>query len=138
MALNLKDQLRIQKGELKPAVIGDATLIEYVHVSAVNFAREFNSNHKIFDHETYPKAATYLQKMLGATAKAINSDSNYKIATMVVMASFIASFPTMTEEMYVNASQVDFEEFLDSYIKQTTELFANVRIEEKQEYDGLS
>lgn len=136
MALNLKQQLAIQKGELKPTAI-DGTLLEYVHVSAVNFARTFNSTHKVFDHEEKPRAAMYLQKMLSATAKAINSDSQYKIATMIVMASFIADFDTMTEQIFVNATQEQWENFIDSFIKQTTELFANVRLEEKAEYDSI-
>lgn len=138
MALNLKQQLAIQKGDLKPTVIGDETLLEYVHVSAINFAREFNSTHKVFDHEAYPKAAAYLQKMVGATAKAINSDSQYRTAAMVVMSSYIASHTSVTEEMLVNASQSAWEDFIDDNIKKTTEIFANVRLEEKQEYDGLS
>ena len=141
MALLLHDQLRIQNGTLKPEAVTDQ-LIETAHASSINFARDFQVGYKVFptvDGEGAPinqLATAYLNKMLSATSKAISSDSAAKVAVMVVISSYIAE-TVDTPEVIENLTESFWEMVIGQQMETTIELFANVRIEEKAEYDSL-
>lgn len=136
MPFNLKQQLAIQSGELKPTGI-DEPMIDYIHAASINFARVFQSTHKVFNEEDHSLAAAYLNKMLSATARAITGDSSSKNAALVIMVSFIAGHPTIVEQGFVNATQEEYESFINSYIEQSIELTANVKVDEKAAYGGI-
>lgn len=150
MGLTLTEQLRVIDGTLKPTVISDP-LISLTHASGVNAARDFNSGYKIFPTSeevdngdgtftTTPintKASGYLSKMLSATAKMITSDSTGLNSLMIVMASLISKEEVVTPQVIEGATIAQWEGFINDHIKPAMELFANVRIDEKSEYDAL-
>ena len=149
MALSLEEQLLVQRGELKPTAVEDS-LIELVHASAINYARDFSTTYKQFDtvdgegNPQNQKANSYLTKMLSASQRAITSDSAGRQALMVVMSSLIANVTELngqpidvTPELIQGASAQAWESFINSRIQIAFELFANVRIDEKAEYDAI-
>ena len=141
MSLSLHDQLRIQNGTLKPIAVSDA-LIETAHAASINFARDFQVGYKLFptvDGEGNPinqLATSYLNKMLSATSKAITSDSAAKVAVMVVVSSYIAE-TVDTVDVIENAPQSLWETVISGQMQTAVELFANIKQEEKAEYDSL-
>ena len=149
MALSLKEQLLVQRLELKPTAVEDS-LIELVHASAINYARDFSTTYKQFDtvdgegNPQNQKANSYLTKMLSASQRAITSDSSGRQALMVVMSSMIANITEfngnsieITPELIQGASSEHWEQFINENIQRAFELFANVRIDEKAEYNNL-
>lgn len=141
MSLSLHNQLRIQNGKLKPNAVSDA-LIETAHAASINFARDFQVGYKLFptvDGEGNPinqLATSYLNKMLSATTKAITSDSSAKVAVMVVISSLVAG-KDYTVEQIEGATEAQWEGFVKINMQTAVELFANVKQEEKAEYDSL-
>ena len=142
MALSLEEQLLVQRLELKPTAVEDS-LIELVHASAINYSRDFSTTYKQFDtvdgegNPQNQKANSYLTKMLSASQRAITSDSAGRQALMVVMSSMIADVEIATPEVIEAATSAQWEAFIDSNIQRAFELFANVRIDEKAEYDAI-
>lgn len=150
MALSLTEQLRVIDGTLKPTLVNDV-LIDLTHASGVNFARDFNVSYKQFPTSeevddgqggtiTNPintEANAYLNKMLGASAKMITSDSKGLTSLMVVMASLIAKVNIVTAPVIEDATEAQWEGFINDHIIEALELFASVRIDEKADYTAL-
>lgn len=142
--LNLKEQLEVQRGDLKPNSVEDK-LIEITHVSGINFARDFAVTYKVFptDDGGDPAqsintlASAYLSKMLSATNRMITADSSAIQSLNNVMASLIANENVATESVILNATLEQWEGFVNNNIHTAFELFAQVRQEEKTEYDAL-
>ena len=152
MALNLSEQLQVIQGTLKPTSVDDL-LIDLTHASGVNAARDFNTGYKLFpiieiidDPDNVGEfisvpintlASGYLNKMLSATAKMIAADSKGLISLMTVMASLMAELVSATPAFILGLTKDQWFGFINDNIITALELFANVRIEEKAEYDNL-
>lgn len=156
MALNLSEQLQVISEDLKPDSVSDL-LIDLTHASGVNAAISFNTGYKLFpiteviDDPDNPGtditvsinelASSYLNKMLRATAKMISAESGGLESLRSVMASLISNAVIgqieITAALIIGATPAEWYGFINNNIIKALELFANVRIEEKTEYDAL-
>lgn len=141
MALNLTDQLAVSSGEISPP---DTTtkLITLTQASALNFARDFAPNAKEIptptdvSPENEVLAYAYLSKMLSAIQKLYAAGSSGNESLLLVMSSLIAG-NSVTRAQIEAAAQEDWETFINTYIENATEQFANVRNVEKAAYDAF-
>ena len=120
MSLNLSEQLELNAGTLFPNSVTD-NILELTHMSGLNAARDFNTGYKIFptseviDDPDNPgtditvsinqKAATYLNKMLSATARMVITDSDGLRSLRSVMTSLIADETQATPSVIANATE---------------------------------
>ena len=131
MALTATEQLSLMSGELAPPDTDLQSLI--LQIAAIN-AEEFYVGYKEFDGETNPLAENYLNKMLSTCDQVITGKGNILALTrsMVVLIG-----KAVTLNQITNATQEQWETFLDGKMIDAFELFSRVRKTEKTAYDAL-
>ena len=143
MALNLSEQLKVQRGELKPTIV-ENSLIELVHAAGINYAKDFAVTYKtaanltdIDGNPVNPLAFNYVSKMLSTGNRMITSDGKALQSLSNVIAAFISSLAVATTELIEGATEQQWEDFINQKIELAFELFAQVKQEEKTDYAGL-
>ena len=131
MALTATEQLQLMDGTIAPPETDLQSLI--LQLAAIN-AEEFYLGYKTFDGETNPLAESYLNKVL-ATCDSIITGKGNIIALTRSMVVLIGK--TVSMAIIENATQEQWETFLDGKMIDAFELFSRVRKTEKAAYDAL-
>jgi len=139
--INLHDQLRIIKGEVKPP---SDTLLTLVHQAAAQYANTFMATYKLFntDDGADPpvainvNATDYLNKMINICGRIFRADSTAVQQLMRILVVLMAE-NINNIGLVENATDAQWESFLVAYMNQAFELGASVTRKEKTEYNNL-
>ena len=131
MALTATEQLQLMDGTIAPPETDLQSLI--LQLAAIN-AEEFYVGYKTFDGETNPEAEIYLNKVLSTCDSVITGRGDIIALTrsMVVLIG-----KTVSIAIVENATQEQWETFLDGKMIDAFELFSRVRKTEKAAYDAI-
>ena len=131
MALTATEQLQLMDGTIAPPSTDLQSLI--LQLAAIN-AEEFYVGYKTFDGETNPEAENYLNKVLSTCDSVITGRGDIIALTrsMVVLIG-----KTVSIAIIENATQEQWETFLDGKMIDAFELFSRVRKTEKAAYDAI-
>lgn len=142
MSLDLKEQLDVQNGTLKPTSVEDG-ILELTQASGINYARDFMVSYKVFprvDIDGNPinvEAGRYIDKMVSACNQMIRAKSDGFNSLRISMASMIANVAQATPELIEGLSPDVWYDFINDNMESCVELFASVLIEEKTAYDAI-
>jgi len=131
MALTATEQLQLMDGTIAPPETDLQSLI--LQLAAIN-AEKFYVGYKTFDGETNPEAENYLNKVLSTCDSVITGRGDIIALTrsMVVLIG-----KTVSIAIIENATQEQWETFLDGKMIDAFELFSRVRKTEKAAYDAI-
>jgi len=131
MALTATEQLQLMDGTIAPPETDLQSLI--LQLAAIN-AEKFYVGYKTFDGGTNPEAENYLNKVLSTCDSVITGRGDIIALTrsMVVLIG-----KTVSIAIIENATQEQWETFLDGKMIDAFELFSRVRKTEKAAYDAI-
>ena len=134
MALTALEQLKIVNGE-EGASPDTTDLRTLVKATAFIKAAEFQQTYKDVDSETQPLAASYLNKLFALNRQIIRGNSDESLFRVIV--TIIGAVPGVTLAIVQAATDTQWEVFVADNIMRAMEIVADVRKDEKTEYDGI-
>lgn len=142
MALTLTEQQDLLSGIYKPPSI---TLNQMLNLAVMNYALNFRENYTVFatvDGNGDPintDAQSYLSRMLRVCNRVVRQDTRQQVVSSFeqVMVSEIATTAAVTTTLLQNATDANWEQFVNTNILSAFEIVGGVLKAEKTAYDAL-